>query len=284
MSIKVVTDSTAYITADFQQEYDLTVVPLSVIFPDESFKETEVDYDYFYDKIDRDGIIPTSSQPSQGEMEKVFNRLIDEGHEIIAIFISGELSGTCQSAYGARQAILQDKPTARIEIIDSRTTSMALGFIVLAAAQAAQEGKSLEEVVAVARSMQRRTGIYFVPATLEYLKKGGRIGGAGALLGSLLQIKPILYLSNGKVDVLEKARGTRAALDNILDVGYREYQARGLSQAAVVNVIAETKAAELATEIRHRYGLEAPVVPIGPVIGLHVGPGTLGIVYVTERE
>ncbi|HRY14161.1 MAG TPA: DegV family protein [Syntrophomonadaceae bacterium] len=284
MSIKIVTDSTAYLTADLQKEYDLTIVPLSVIFPDESFKETEVDYDYFYSKIDREGIIPTSSQPSQGEMEDAFNRLIDEGHEIMAIFISGDLSGTCQSAYGARQAILQANPTARIEILDSRTTCMAMGFIVLAAAQAAREGKSLEEVAAAARTMQGRTGIYFVPATLEYLKKGGRIGGAAALLGSLLQIKPILYLSNGKVDVLEKARGTKAALETIFEVGDRECQARGLSQAVVVNVVAVAKAAELAAEIRRRYGLEAPIAPIGPVIGLHVGPGTLGIVYVTQRD
>ncbi len=284
MSIKIVTDSTAYLTADLQKEYDLTVVPLSVIFPDESFKETEVDYDYFYSKIDREGIIPTSSQPSQGEMEDAFNRLLDEGHEIMAIFISGDLSGTCQSAYGARQAILQVNPTARIEILDSRTTCMAMGFIVLAAAQAAREGKSLEEVAAAARTMQGRTGIYFVPATLEYLKKGGRIGGAAALLGSLLQIKPILYLSHGKVDVLEKARGTKAALETILEVGDREYQTRGLSQAVVVNVVAEAKAAELAAEIRRRYGLEASITPIGPVIGLHVGPGTLGIVYVTQRD
>jgi len=284
MSIKIVTDSTAYLTADLQKEYDLTVVPLSVIFPDESFKETEVDYDYFYSKIDREGIIPTSSQPSQGEMEDAFNRLLDEGHEIMAIFISGDLSGTCQSAYGARQAILQVNPTARIEILDSRTTCMAMGFIVLAAAQAAREGKSLEEVAAAARTMQGRTGIYFVPATLEYLKKGGRIGGAAALLGSLMQIKPILYLSHGKVDVLEKARGTKAALETILEVGDREYQTRGLSQAVVVNVVAEAKAAELAAEIRRRYGLEASITPIGPVIGLHVGPGTLGIVYVTQRD
>ncbi|MEQ8199895.1 MAG: DegV family protein [Syntrophomonadaceae bacterium] len=284
MSVKVVTDSTAYITADLQKEYDLAIVPLSVIFPDESFKETEVDYGYFYGKIDRDGVIPTSSQPSQGEMEEVFNRLIQEGHEVMAIFISGDLSGTCQSAYGARQAILQSNPRARIEILDSRTTCMAMGFMVLAAAQAAREGKTLEEVAAVAQAAQARVGLYFVPATLEYLKKGGRIGGAAALLGSILQIKPILYLLNGKVEVLEKARGTRAALDHISEVLDREHQARGLSRVVVINVTAEAKAAELAAVISRRYGLEANIAPIGPVIGLHTGPGTLGIVYMTQRD
>lgn len=283
MSVKVVTDSTAYITADLQKEYDLTIVPLSVIFPDESFKETEVDYGYFYAKIDREGVIPTSSQPSQGDMEEVFNRIIGEGDEVLAIFISGDLSGTCQSAYGARQSILQLNPQARIEIIDSRTTCMAMGSMVLAAAQAAREGKSLEEAATAARDIQARCGIYFVPATLDYLKKGGRIGGAAALLGSILKIKPILYLSDGKVAVFEKARGTRAALDNILNLLDRLHQTQGLSQVVVINVVAEQKAAELAAEIQSRYGLTPTMSVIGPVIGLHVGPGTLGVAYVTRK-
>jgi len=284
MSVKVVTDSTAYITADLQRELDLTIVPLSVIFPDESFKETEVDYGYFYSKIDREGVIPTSSQPSQGDMEAVFRRIIGQGHEVAAIFISAELSGTCQSAYAARQAILQDHPQARIEIIDSRTTCMAMGAMVLAAAQAARSGRSLEETVTVAREVQARAGLYFVPANLEYLKKGGRIGGAAALLGSILQIKPILYLSKGKVEVFEKARGTRAALDSLLELLEQQHQTRGLSQVVVINVVAEAKAAELAIAIHKRFGLAATMSPIGPVIGLHVGPGTLGVVYITRTD
>ncbi len=283
MSVKVVTDSTAYITADLQKEYDLTIVPLSVIFPDESFKETEVDYGYFYGKIDREGVIPTSSQPSQGEMEEVFSRIISQGDEVLAIFISGDLSGTCQSAYGAKQSILQVNPQARIEIIDSRTTCMAMGSMVLAAAEAVRQGVSLEEAAAAARDVQARGGLYFVPATLEYLKKGGRIGGAAALLGSILKIKPILYLSEGKVTVFEKARGTRAALDNILNLLDHLHQTQGLSQVVVVNVVAEQKAAELAAEIHSRYGLTATISVIGPVIGLHVGPGTLGVAYVTRK-
>lgn len=284
MSIKIVTDSTAYIDARLQKEYDLTIVPLSVIFPDESYKETEVDYYYFYAKIDRDGIIPTSSQPSQGDMENVFNRIIEQGHQVMAIFISGELSGTCQSAYSARQAILQTNPQARIEILDSRTTCMAMGYMVLAAAEAAREGKSLEEVMTAAKGIQERCRLFFVPDTLEYLKKGGRIGGAAALLGSLLQIKPILHLLDGKVELLEKARGRKAAIDRILELLDQDQKERGMSQIMVLHVSAVQKAAELAQIIKARHGRDAAITSIGPVIGMHAGPGTVGLVYVTQHK
>ncbi len=284
MSVKIVTDSTAYIDARIQKEYDLSVVPLSVIFPDESYQETEVDYYYFYAKIDREGIIPTSSQPSQGDMEQAFNRILEQGHEIMAIFISGELSGTCQSAYGARQAILQTNPGARIEILDSRTTSMAMGYIVLAAAEAAREGKSIEEVLAIAKSVQERSHLFFIPDTLEYLKKGGRIGGASALLGSLLQIKPILHLADGKVEVLEKARGKKAALDHILDLLDKDQKQYGLEQVMVLHVSSIQKAAELAQTIKGRYSREVAISSIGPVIGMHAGPGTLGLAYVIQHR
>lgn len=282
MSVKIVTDSTAYIDARVQKEYDLTVVPLSVIFPDESYKETEVDYYYFYAKIDREGIIPTSSQPSQGDMENAFNQILEQGHEIMAIFISGELSGTCQSAYGARQAIQQTNPKARIEILDSRTTCMAMGYTVLAAAEAARKGKCLDDVLAVAKGVQERCHLFFIPDTLEYLKKGGRIGGAAAILGSLLQIKPILHLADGKVEVLEKARGKKAALDRILELLDQDEKEHGLDQVMVLHVSAVQKAAELAQTIKGRYGREVAISSIGPVIGMHAGPGTLGLVYVTQ--
>ncbi|MCX5781020.1 MAG: DegV family protein, partial [Firmicutes bacterium] len=216
MSIKIVTDSTAYLDASLQLELDINVIPLSVHFPDESCRETEVDYDYFYRKIEREGIIPTSSQPPQGEIEAVFRNYIAQGHAVLAIFISAEMSGTHHSALSARATIEAEYPSAQIEIIDSRTNCMAMGFTVMAAAQAAAQGKKLTEIAAVARKTMCRTKFYFVPAGLEYLKKGGRIGGAAALLGSLLQIRPILFVDQGRTELLTKARGTRAALERIL--------------------------------------------------------------------
>lgn len=283
MSLKIVTDSTAYIDPSVQQELDITVIPLSVNFPDESFKETEVDYAYFYDKIDREGIIPTSSQPAQGEIQQVFNNIISKGKDVLAIFLSSEMSGTYHSALSARDMIRQEYPAARLEVLDSRTNCMAMGLIVIAAARAAKEGRSIEEAAEAARQTMKRIKFYFVPAGLEYLKKGGRIGGAAALLGSILQIKPILYVDNGKTAVLERARGARAAINRLLNLLDNDYKKYGLKNVMVHHISCPDKAAELAQIINTRYSLEVSVLPIGPVIGLHVGPGTLAIIYCTEN-
>lgn len=283
MSIKIVTDSTSYIGAEDKKKYDITIISLSVNFPDESFAETEVDYDYFYNKIDKGGIIPTSSQPAQGEIEQVFADIVSQGHEIVAIFLSSEMSGTYQSALSARDIVLQAYPEARIAIFDSRTNCMAMGLMVLAAAQAIQEGKSLPEAVSAVEEAGKRIKFYFVPAGLDYLKKGGRIGGAAALLGSLLQIKPILYVKDGKTAVLERARGSQAALNRMLTLLENDKWDYGLRNVLVHHISCSDKAEELAQIIKNRYGIEVAVQPIGPVIGLHVGPGTLSIIYTTEN-
>ncbi|MDD4171154.1 MAG: DegV family protein [Syntrophomonas sp.] len=282
MSIKIVTDSTSYIDPAVQKEFDITIIPLSVHFPDESFKETEVDYEYFYNKIDREGIIPTSSQPAQGEIQEVFTNIIEQGHEVMAIFLSSDMSGTYHSSLAAKEIILQERPEAKIEILDSRTNSMAMGLIVLAAARLAQEGKFLAEVVEAARETMKRVKFYFVPAGLDYLKKGGRIGGAAALLGSILQIRPILFVKDGQTDLFERVRGTRASIERMLNLLDNDIKAYGLRNVIVQHISCYDKAAELAHTIKTRYGLGAAVLPIGPVIGLHVGPGSLAIIYVTE--
>jgi DegV family protein with EDD domain len=192
------------------------------------------------------------------------------------------MSGTYHSALIAKTMVMQEFSDAQIEVIDSRTNCMAMGLTVMEAARVAQSGKSLEEAAQAARQMMNRIKFYFVPATLDYLKKGGRIGGAAALVGSILNLKPILYVANGKTAVLEKKRGTRAAIERLLNLLEDDYKAFGLKMVMVHHISCPDQAAELAQTIKNRYGLEVLISPIGPVIGLHVGPGTLSIIYCTE--
>ncbi|MDD4802768.1 MAG: DegV family protein [Syntrophomonas sp.] len=284
MGVKIVTDSTSYIDVDVQRELDIAVIPLSVSFPDETFLETQVDYDYFYNKIEKEGIIPTSSQPAQGKIHKVFADIVEQENEVLAIFLSSDMSGTYDSALAARELIMRENPAARIEVIDSRTNCMAMGLSVLAAARAAREGKSLAESAEAARRTMKQVKFYFVPAGLEYLKKGGRIGGAAALLGSILNLKPILYVKNGKTAMLEKVRGTRAAIERLTKLLEEDNRLYGVNNVIVHHISCPDKAAQLAQTIKQRYGLEAEVLSIGPVIGLHVGPGTLSVIYCTEDK
>ena len=283
MKTKVITDSTSYIPADLLEELDITVIPLSVHFPDESFLETEVDYDYFYQKIDTGGVIPTSSQPSAGEINRVFRRFLEEGRDILAIFLSSLMSGTYENALSSREQLLEEFPEARITVLDSRTNCMSLGYPVLEAARAAIQGHSLDKVSAIAAQLIPRMNFYFTPATLEYLRKGGRIGGAAALLGQILKIRPVLFVDNGSTNKYCTSRSFRGAISEIMNILDRDFQQKGLKQVIVHHINFPEKAQEIGQLIKQRYGFSVQILPIGPVIGLHVGPGTIGIVYCTER-
>lgn len=279
MAVKIVTDSTSDIDSRTQQELDITIIPLTVHFPDESLEEGAVPLDYFYAKLDESPVIPTSSQPSQGEIQAVFERLITEGHDILAIFLSSKISGTYQTSLSAKEAILKKYPEAKIEIIDSLNTAMALGYPVIEAAKKAQVESSLAEITAFAQQIIEQMRFYFVPATLEYLRKGGRIGSAAALVGSILDLKPVLYYADGLTAVAKKVRSMRAAVHHMLSILETDFQTHGLQAVIVQHINSLSKAKEVAQTILDKYGLVAPIVAVGPVVGLHVGPGTIGIIY-----
>ncbi|MEN6349301.1 MAG: DegV family protein [Syntrophomonas sp.] len=282
MAVKVVTDSTSYIDEKTQTDLDIKMLHLTVHFPDESFDETVVPYDYFYKKIERDNVIPTSSQPSFGEIFDLFRSIIARGDDVLGIFLSAQMSGTYDSALSAKKMLLEEYPDSRIEIIDSKTNCMALGFQVMEAARAAQAGKSMEEAIAAAHLIRERIRFYFVPASLKYLIKGGRIGGASAIIGSFLHIRPILYVNkDGVTDVYERVRGTSRAVSRMLKLLEDDAEMYGLKHLLVHHIFDDKQGNELAGRLGRKYNQKVPVLSIGPVIGLHVGPGTVAIVYTT---
>lgn len=284
MSIKIITDSTCYIPENLLKEYDITVVSLSVVFEDEVFEEVNITNDKFYEKLVKSEKIPTSSQPSVDDMYRVFEDNIKENNEIVALFISSEMSGTFSTANLVKNMIVEKYPDAKIEIVDSRSNCMQLGYAALTAAKAAKEGKTIEEVVEAANKNIKRSRFVFIPDTLEYLKKGGRIGSASALLGTILQIKPILTVTDGKTNVLDKVRTKKRALAKITDIFFEDINKFGLGEAIIHHINCEKEANKLAKLIEEKVNKVVNIASIGPVIGTHVGPGAIGIVYYTKEE
>jgi DegV family protein with EDD domain len=195
----------------------------------------------------------------------------------VGVFISTELSGTVASALAAQESL----PDLPIEVVDSRFTSMGLGFVALAAARAAAEGKGLAEVAAAARELVPRVNVLFVVETLEYLHRGGRIGGASRLLGSALRINPLRHLTEGRIDALERVRTKRKAVERILEV-MAERAGNAPVHAAVIHANAPEEAARLREQVRERFPYtELYLAELSPVIGTHVGPGTVGVAFYT---
>ncbi len=284
MAIKVITDSTSYIPEYLKEEYDISVVSLSVVFGDEVIKEIDITNNEFYKKLGSSKKIPTSSQPSIEEFYQVFEENIKANKDIVGVFISSKMSGTYSTALLVKNMILEKYPEAKIELIDSRSNCMQLGYAVLAAAKAAKAGMSIKEVVKEANKNIKRSRFIFIPDTLEYLRIGGRIGTASALLGSMLQIRPILTVSNGETFALNKVRTKKRALQEIVDIFIDNINKFGLGEVIVHHINCEGEANELAKIIGLKVKSVVNICSIGPVIGTHVGPGALGIAYYTKDE
>lgn len=284
MALRVVTDSTSYIPADMAEGLPLTVVALSATLGGVTQRETEIDTEAFYRRMRETGEFPTSSQPSVAEIIEAFETPVAAGDEVVGVFISSDMSGTFATAQMAREQVLERHPEGRIELVDSRSNSMELGFAALAAARAADEGMTMEEAVSAAKHKIDRSRWLFVPATLDYLRMGGRIGKASALLGSLLDIKPILTVVDGRTAPFGKVRTRARAIAEIARVFADDVEEKGLGDVIVHHINDVEAAADLAGRIEAVVGRPPRVVLLGPAVGLHVGPGSLGIVYWTIKE
>lgn len=281
MATRMVTDSTSYIPPDMSEGLDIRLVSLSVTLDGSSWRELDMDPGEFWRLLAASGAAATSSQPSIAELVDAFEEPVAAGDEVVAVFLSSDMSGTYETAIMARNQVIERHPGAVIEIVDSRSNSMELGFAALAAAKAAASGSTAAQAAEAARRIVDRSRFIFVPATLEYLRRGGRIGGASALLGTMLQIHPILTVIDGKTEVLKRVRTKGRAYQEMVDIFAADIAAKGLGDVMVHHIDDPESGQELAALVAAVAGREVPVEALGPVIGLHVGPGTAAIVYHT---
>ena len=282
MAIKIVTDSTSYIADEYIKKYDIKLVSLNVIINGVSSREIDIENEVFYEEIKNSKEIPKSSQPIPNEMLNTFKEIVKDGDSIVGIFLSSKMSGTYSNANMIKDMILEDYPDAEIHILDSKTNCMQMGFAVIEAARTASEGKSINEVINAANHVINNSRFLFTPETLEYLKKGGRIGGAAALFGNALQIKPILTVVNGETSVFKKVRTRKKAIEEIVKTVLEEIESKGFGDIVVHHINCQEDGLKLAKALENKLGKKVDIQSIGPVIGVHVGPGSIGIAYYTK--
>ncbi|HMA33799.1 MAG TPA: DegV family protein [Chloroflexia bacterium] len=277
--IGFVTDSTAHVPDDLVAKYGLRIADLTVQFGQQSFREhADLTPDEFFRRMKESRALPTSSQPSQGEFLRVYEELAQDHDSIIVVTLSHKLSGTINSATLAAKEM--EGRGVPITVIDSLSAWMGTGLQVIAGAQAAAEGHSHAECVALIESIVPRMQVLLVVDTLENLQRGGRIGGATAFIGTMLQIKPVLTVRDGFVQPLERVRTRRKALERIVEI-MAQYVGTQPYTAAVGHALAEADADQLRANILERMPQARAMYssPVSPVVAVHTGPGALGLVY-----
>jgi DegV family protein with EDD domain len=275
--VAVVTDTTQYLPAHLVAQNDLHLVSLYVRFGDELERESEMpDLQAFYDRLRSAKELPTTSQPSIGDFVEVFEPLLEAGNDVVAVHISGGISGTYDSALQAKAQLEERGHGGRIEVLDSATACGGLGFMVLAAAAKARAGGGLREVASHARAAREEVKVWFAVDTLEYLRRGGRIGPAQAWIGGALKIKPILSIES-EITPVERVRTSSKAFERMVDY-LRSREADGADAWIIQHIQAPEEAERLVERGRELFGSDPVCVSeIGPVIGAHVGPGLVGV-------
>jgi DegV family protein with EDD domain len=275
--VAIVTDSIASMTQEMGREYGVHVVPIHISFGEQSYcDDIDLDAASFYHKLAQNSRLPTTSQPTALDFQQAYAQVARKAEAIVSIHASQKVSATVDSA---RSASLQ-MPDLPIYVIDTETLSMGQGLIVIAAARAAAQGKSAEEIVELVEDLIPKVRVLFTVETLEYLHRGGRIGGATAFLGTALKIKPVLHIDDGRVEPLEKPRTRKRAVARLSELMEEQVGVEQPIHAAVLHCNAQEEAEAFAERIRARFNcLELTIAEAGPTIGTHGGPGTLGITF-----
>ena len=275
--VAIVTDSTGYLPQEIIDELGITVVPLTLHWDDESYRDgVDIRAEEFYERLAHSESIPTTSQTTVGEFVTVFKSLLDQDYSVLALLISSGISGTVESAFQAQKEF-EGQP---LEVVDTKLVSMALGFMVMAVARAAQAGASLEECVALAHDVYPRIGVYFTVDTLKYLNKGGRINTAKRLVGSMLNIKPLMEIRDGKIELVESVISRKKAISRMLDLIEADIAGREPVRLGAFHAAAEEDVKLLLDMAVERFHpVETVVTFVSPVIGSHTGPGTVSLAY-----
>ncbi len=278
--VAVVTDSTSNLSPELAAAHNLHVIPQILNWDGASLLDgIDITPEAFYQRLATSPTIPTTSQPSAGEFLDFFKKVAETADSIVAVLVSEGLSGTIGSARTAA-GMMADYP---IEIVSTNSVSMGLGMIAIAAAEAAKAGNDYHQVAEAARALVPFTKIVFVVDTLEFLHKGGRIGGAKRLVGSMLAMKPLLHLVDGKIAPLASIRTKKKAVSHLLDVVSEDTAGKQV-QAVIINANAEKEAEAIFAQAKERINPKSlSHCTLTPVVGTHVGPGTVGIAYIATE-
>lgn len=273
--VRVITDSTADLPPELVARWGIEVVPLFINLGELSFRDgIDMPNQEFYDRVAA-GEFPTTSQGAIGPLKRAYEHAVAGGGEAVSIHLSCGLSGTCRAAM-----LAADQVDGRVVVVDSGLLSMAIGWLALAAAEAARKGCSLDEIVALVEEMKQRTHVIALIENLEFLRRGGRIGPAQAVLGSLLEIRPIVGLKDGVLALYKKVRSRRLGLRELIELAA---EAGPLERVAVVHANSPADAEQVADAlVPFSPRGERLVVPAGQVVATHVGPEAVGVCYVTQ--
>jgi len=272
--VAIVTDGASSLTPAMGKEYGLDVAPVYVTFNGETYLSgVNLDAAEFYRLLRANKKLPTTAQPTAQDFIDIYTKLAEEVDEIVTVVISHHMSATLQSALMAQEQF----KTVPVHVIDSESVTLGLGMMAIAAARAAAQGQDARQVVQLLEKIKQSMNVIFTVETLEYLQKGGRIGGATAFLGSALSIKPILYIKDGRIEPLERVRTRKRALARLLEL-VEEKVGKSEAHFAVLHCEAGEEARELGEQVKAKFNCaELVIAEAGPVIGTHAGPGTLGL-------